>query len=167
MEISTILQDSGLTEQDIKNLLVQNKKIEAVKLVHNATGLGLLESKNLVENIHNSLSNFNSSGKENTNQITITQKDKIEILNLLKEHKKINAVQFVKNITGWNLKDSKDFIDSIENNPSKIETLKFSKSQIKRKSTLFIENKPFFSLKYILIILAVFLLFIYFAFLKK
>ena len=42
--------DNDLMEQ-IKTLLKQNKKIEAVKLVKSATGMGLKESKDFVENI--------------------------------------------------------------------------------------------------------------------
>lgn len=44
-------KDPSYLDYDIRDLLAKNKKIEAVKLVREATGWGLKESKDYVENI--------------------------------------------------------------------------------------------------------------------
>ncbi|WP_375559507.1 ribosomal protein L7/L12 [Bernardetia sp. OM2101] len=45
----------------------------------------------------------------------LTPKLEIEIINLIKQNRIIEAVKRVKEITGLSLKDSKEYVDSIKN----------------------------------------------------
>lgn len=106
---------------EILNLLAQNKKMEAIKLLKDKANLGLKEAKDFVEAIQDgSLNGVNINYNEHTsiekNEPNIDGKrlDIVEILTLIKQGKKIEAVKFVYETAKISLKDAKETVDKIE-----------------------------------------------------
>lgn len=65
-----ILQKNNIGEE-ISILLQQNKKLEAIKLVIDNTGMGLLNAKNFVESIQNKESTFTPEAIENFSNVSV------------------------------------------------------------------------------------------------
>jgi len=57
--IDEFLKASAVSRTDIEQLILQGKKIEAIKVVHDACGLDLRNSKNLVDAIESKQSDIN------------------------------------------------------------------------------------------------------------
>jgi ribosomal protein L7/L12 len=104
-------QDNAMVTQ-IKDLLRQKRKIEAVKIYREATGLGLKESKDFVDAVergespmpHATTLSKSSSGGSLVDQVR----------EALRRGNKIEAVKIYKDATGLGLKESKDFVDALE-----------------------------------------------------
>ena len=113
----TLLQNHGILSQ-VQGLTQKNEIISAIKLVKDKTGLGLKECKDIVESISKTpFSNSKTFG--NTAHFS---KDKIlsennieeELNTLLRENKKIEAIKLVIERAGIDLKDAKNFVESIQ-----------------------------------------------------
>lgn len=63
ISISEIAKKNNIEEQ-LNILLQENRKLEAIKLVIDSTGMGLLSAKNLVESIENGETTFNPETME-------------------------------------------------------------------------------------------------------
>jgi ribosomal protein L7/L12 len=87
-------------ENKVRLLLQQQRKLEAVKLVHDTTHCGLKEAKDYVDN-------FQLAKSHTVNNIDDT------ILTLLAENKKIHAVKYYKDQTGKPLAESLAYVDSL------------------------------------------------------
>ncbi|OCK52647.1 hypothetical protein BA768_11040 [Chryseobacterium sp. CBo1] len=122
----------------VQELIQRNEMISAIKLVKDKTGLGLKESKDLVDNISrfpfSSAQNFNHVSSVSTNEIL--QKNNIgeEINTLLQQNKKLEAIKLLIDNTGMGLHNAKNFVESIQNkettfNPEAIEN--FSNISVK------------------------------------
>lgn len=96
----------------IKLLIKRGYKIEAIKLVRQLSGKGLKEAKEFVE----SLERGENPSINITEPGAIKLEDSIdqEVLTLLKEGKKIEAIKLVRLKTNAGLKEAKDYIDSLE-----------------------------------------------------
>ncbi|MFW9817859.1 MAG: ribosomal protein L7/L12 [Candidatus Thorarchaeota archaeon] len=99
----------------IKNLLVKKRKIEAVKLAREHMHWGLKEAKEYVDALAASL---NTSGEiyaqvphKGSNRNLLLIEGKLQAL--LRENRKIEAVRLVREYTGWGLKESKDYVDQL------------------------------------------------------
>lgn len=81
-DINALLQEHNLNRQEIEELLQQNEKINAIKLVFDKTGLGLKNSKDLVEAIQNTETHFtegNSLGNSNVSVKTLNKNGKLTV----------------------------------------------------------------------------------------
>ncbi|TDG36455.1 hypothetical protein EZJ43_08020 [Pedobacter changchengzhani] len=109
---------------EIANLLNQNKKVEAVKLVKDLTNLGLKDAKDMVEAIEGrSLNGFltpTNSGEIGNNTAenfkeTLKNRglDLAEILKLIEQNKKLEAVKLVHETAKIGLKEAKELVDNL------------------------------------------------------
>jgi len=94
-------------------LLAEESRIAAIKFVREKTGLGLKESKNYVDDLQkNFVKSVQTQLPESLN--VMEEALKTEVLKLIAENKKIVAVKFVKEKTGLGLKESKNYVDKIQ-----------------------------------------------------
>lgn len=99
--LSSMMNISQETENKVRLLLQQNRKVEAVKLVYDTARCGLREAKNYVD--HLQLPTAEKTGN-NIDDI---------ILSLLAENKKIYAVKYYREQTGKSLAESLAYVDSL------------------------------------------------------
>lgn len=102
---------------EVKQMLNQGIKIEAVKLVKEKLGLGLKEAKDFVDDIENGQNPTVSSS-------TLTSSDNLQaidseefvqkIYHLLYKNQKIEAVKLVVDAQGLGLREAKEYVDKIE-----------------------------------------------------
>ena len=104
---------------EIKQVLSAGKKIEAIKLFREATGLGLKEAKDAVEALErgdpvvlSSSSAFpvTAEGFPDINRIARLS----EVAALAKQGQKIEAIKLYREITGVGLKEAKDAVEAME-----------------------------------------------------
>ncbi|MEO0491389.1 MAG: hypothetical protein AAF215_12340 [Cyanobacteria bacterium P01_A01_bin.123] len=95
-------------ESELRSLLANGQRIEALKRVRVTAGWGLKKSKNYLERLE--------IGKPNLVNPTNDPLAEIdnELRSLLAHNRKIEAIKQVRIATGWGLKDSKDYIDQLE-----------------------------------------------------
>jgi ribosomal protein L7/L12 len=96
------------TEEIIQLLLSQNKKIDAVKLVHTLSNCGLKEAMDFVEDISRGQTVLGQ-----TAPIGTVQDIDEEILSYLAQGKKLQAVKIYKNFARIGLAESKDYVDTL------------------------------------------------------
>jgi len=101
--------------EDIKNkasiLVSRNRKLEAVKLVYEATECGLKEAKEYVD----SLETVNIADEKYDLNPDCKDLDS-SILSLMSQGKKLEAVKLYKDITGAGLAESKDYVEDLYEN---------------------------------------------------
>lgn len=92
-------------ELELQSLMANGKKIEAIKLYRERTGAGLAEAKEAVEAFEQgqSLPKTEAPGSDVDR----------EIVSLLEQGKKIQAVKLYRERTGVGLKEAKDAVDAI------------------------------------------------------
>jgi len=92
-------------ENEIKNLLVSGRKIEAIKRYREETGAGLAEAKDAVESLEagRSFPEAQKDDSELTNQV----------IGLLGRGEKIEAVKLYRNKFGGGLKEAKKAVQRI------------------------------------------------------
>lgn len=97
--------DNNNLEADLKSLLADGQKIEAVKLYRERTGAGLAEAKEAVEAL----------GRGDALPQTQTPASDVEseVLPLLEGGKKIQAIKLYRERTGVGLKEAKDAVEAI------------------------------------------------------
>lgn len=93
-------------ESDIRDLLAVGQKIEAIKVYREATGAGLAEAKTAVESIE--------AGEpvQSASELAIPELAE-QIVDLLKQGQKIEAVKLYREHAGVGLKEAKDIVDEI------------------------------------------------------
>ncbi len=92
-------------ELDLQSLLANGKKIEAIKLYRERTGAGLAEAKEAVE----AFEQGQSLPKTEASSSDLDQ----EVVSLLEQGKKIQAVKLYRERTGVGLKEAKDAVDAV------------------------------------------------------
>jgi ribosomal protein L7/L12 len=106
--VSTSLPDNFQSE--IRDLVVQNRKIEAIKRVRKYTGWGLKQAKDYVDSLSEGVSyDIAISSYRN-----ITEGLDDELKSLISQNKKIEAIKLLRKRSGLGLKESKDYIDRLE-----------------------------------------------------
>jgi len=75
-DIDTLLQEHNLDRQEVEELLQQNEKINAIKLVFDKTGLSLKNSKDLVESIQNKETHFTEDGSSSNSNVSVKMLNK-------------------------------------------------------------------------------------------
>lgn len=107
-----------LSDADMQMVLDElhnGRKITAIKIYRELTGLGLVEAKDYVEGLERETKQFGHinqaslQGKETLDPATVP-----EIVHLLQGKRKIDAIKIYRELTGLGLKESKDAIDVLE-----------------------------------------------------
>ena len=110
--------DSGMLTDQIKALLAQGNKIEAIKLARAKTGFPLEAAKDMVETIARAggAPAAPASAPQSINPMELIRNASglsREVLQLVKEGKKIDAIQLIRAKTGLGLKEAKEIVDRI------------------------------------------------------
>ena len=96
---------SDTAGQELVELIRQGRMIEAIKLVREQTGCGLVEAKAAVDKLQREV--VAGSGR-----LAGEEMDKIR--ELLRAGRKIEAIKLHRQQTGAGLKEAKDAVDAIE-----------------------------------------------------
>ncbi len=112
------------TMQEIKFLITRNRKLDAIKLVREATGMGLPEAKNWVDNYNTNISSYIRTVSTDTYTPTQTNnniynvggamvsKDTFEQIQVAtKQGKKLDAIKILREANNLGLKEAKDCIE--------------------------------------------------------
>lgn len=95
-------------EEEIRALIAQGKRVQAVKKAMELKQVGLKEAKDYVD----SLAGF---GPPDTASAGVSRETlEFEIRELLARGRKIDAIKKVRQLTNWGLREAKDFVDSVE-----------------------------------------------------
>lgn len=110
--------DHGLLTDQIKALLARGKKLEAIKLAHSKTGFTLEAAKDMVETIEkaDSAATAQSHAPATVDPIALIRNAKDlsnEVLQLVKQGRKIDAIQLIRDRTGLGLKEAKEIVDRL------------------------------------------------------
>ena len=92
--------------QELQALLAQKRVIDAIKLCRERTGLGLKEAKDLVDAV--------AEGRDAVVPAAPTASTDFDLLPLLREGRKIEAIKLYRERTGVGLKEAKDAVDALE-----------------------------------------------------
>jgi len=92
-------------ENQVRDLLAQDKKIEAIKTFRQATGTSLKEAMDAVENI--------GSGSSWQRAKIISAERHDQITDLLRQNRKVEAIRLYRETTGVGLKEAKDAVEEI------------------------------------------------------
>jgi ribosomal protein L7/L12 len=95
-------------EEQIRGLLRQSKKIQAIKLYHEATGVGLKEAKDAVEAMER------GQAVAAIPTVVTDAASQGAIVDLLRQGKKIQAIKLYRDATGAGLADAKEAVEALE-----------------------------------------------------
>ena len=104
----------------VRAALADGLKIEAIKLYREASGAGLAEAKKFVEDLEAGRTPGTSPGRVGSND------DIDQIQAAVFAGEKIKAIKLYRGSTGEGLKESKDFIDALEDELRRTEPGKFT-----------------------------------------
>lgn len=105
-------------KQEILSLVQQNRKIEAIKWVIDHSDLGLKQAKDYVENLlDHSIENSNSATFQNATDHANSSLPMQEIKLLIQQDRHIEAIKLVRNSLNIGLKEAKEFVENLANNP--------------------------------------------------
>jgi ribosomal protein L7/L12 len=110
--------DHGLLPDQIRALLARGNKIEAIKLARSRTGFPLEAAKDMVETIEKASGATATPGSapQSVDPIALIRNAKDlsqDVLQLVKQGKKIDAIQLIRSRTGLGLKEAKEIVDRI------------------------------------------------------
>lgn len=111
-------------EEQMKILLSQGQKIQAIALLREATGIGLAEAKRAVEELEVTgslpIGTVNSPSYDRDEQRGTPQKerhtasaDERELLALLENGKKVQAIKLYRQKTGVELREAKEAVERL------------------------------------------------------
>ena len=103
--------DISDAENEVQQLMIQGRKIEAIKRVRALTGMGLKDAKDYVE----ALPDTPPSTHLGSSRLPLPIEPpglEAEVRRLLAQHRKIEAVKRVRERMGVNLKQAKDYVES-------------------------------------------------------
>ncbi|MCX5469600.1 50S ribosomal protein L7/L12 [Acinetobacter nematophilus] len=105
--------------QEIRLLLQQNRKVEAVKYVKDHSDLGLKEAKDYVDQFQNQAQFFANqyASQSSADSDTPLQTHQQELQSLIQQGRKIEAIKIVMDQSQLGLKDAKDLVEELERNP--------------------------------------------------
>ena len=94
-------------EREVRLLLAQGQKIEAIKKVRHLTGQGLKEAKDYVDSLEKS--------RPSTDPTTAPSQVRLEaeVRDLVAQGRRVEAIKRAMDIRRRGLKDAKDFVDSL------------------------------------------------------
>ncbi len=97
----------------VKTMIANDKKLEAIKLIKDTLGIGLIEAKDMADKIAENTNIIGLMPKNNENTTSMADLS-AQVINLLQQRQKIEAVKLAKEVLGVGLKEAKDFVDEIE-----------------------------------------------------
>jgi ribosomal protein L7/L12 len=104
--------DAAPIEAQVKALIAQGKKIEAIKLMRESNGLSLEAAKDSVEAIEqHGRSTLGEMGMMST--IRLAQQLSKEVHELVASGQKVEAIRLVRDQTGLGLKEAKELVDRL------------------------------------------------------
>ena len=121
VKVSSVLNDllegkpattAGVDVARVDQLARAGKKIEAIKLLREQTGLGLKDAKEAVEAIERGES-VNLSPAPTTSVHVVSGVDTARVTQLLMQGKKVDAIKLVREETGLGLKEATDVVDAL------------------------------------------------------
>ena len=92
-------------ENQVRDLLAQDEKIEAIKAFRQATGTNLKEAMDAVDNI--------GSGSSWQRAKIIPAERHDQITDLLRQNRKVEAIRIYRETTGVGLKEANDAVEEI------------------------------------------------------
>jgi ribosomal protein L7/L12 len=102
-------------ENQVRTMLAQNQRIEAIKWVRHQTGWGLKRSKDYVDEIAREILPSLPAEKE-------AALDR-EVNALFQQGVYIEAIKRVREVTGWGLRECKDYVDRLSSSTSASEAM--------------------------------------------
>jgi ribosomal protein L7/L12 len=93
-------------ERQVRYLLAEGRKIEAIKLYREQTGMGLKGAKDAVEAIQRGVPTSQPEGVDEPFQS--------ELVSLLGQGKKVQAIKLYRERTGAGLKEAKDAVEAVQ-----------------------------------------------------
>ena len=104
--------DAMPIEAQVKALIAQGRKIEAIKLIREANGLSLEAARDSVEAIEqHGRPTLGEMGMMST--IRLAQQLSKEVHELVASGQKVEAIKLVRDQTGLGLKESKELVDRL------------------------------------------------------
>ncbi|MBI5759325.1 MAG: ribosomal protein L7/L12 [Planctomycetales bacterium] len=94
----------AVVEGQVRQLLADGRKIEAIRIYREATKVGLAEAKYAVEELERNASTDVSKHDDDSDE---------DLLQLLREGEKIEAIKRHRGRTGAGLKESKDYVEAL------------------------------------------------------
>jgi len=149
----TLLQKHNILSE-VEELIRKKEQISAIKLIKDTLGLGLKESKDIVDDLlkdefinmitDHSTNNVSRKGSQHNN---IAE----QVRNLLHQNKKLEVVKLVYDTGEMNLKNAKDFVESIEGRENIFKPKQandFERNTVQhpienKRSTLYVENNSY------------------------
>src|SRR3990167_7039470 len=120
---------------NVQAALERGSAIEAVKLLREATGLGLKEAKDLIDQHHR--------GRTTTIAVGDTASTlPPEVLSALQQGKKIEAIRLLREKTGLGLKDAKEAVESIQAKGEGMPAFRSPGEVAKSSNTLWLPAAP-------------------------
>jgi large subunit ribosomal protein L7/L12 len=113
------VEDMDALVGEVEALVISGKKIQAIKLYRERTGLGLREAKEAIDLLESSLllhgpSSLNTAGLNTEGSMPVAEPPGEDVRGLLLAGKKIQAIKLYREQTGASLKDAKAAIDLLE-----------------------------------------------------
>lgn len=104
------------TRDEVVKMIMQDRKIPAIKYVKDNTGVGLAEAKAFVDSVEATCEKIQLQSPETQSQGFDGVSDELVKLvkNLLFEGRKMEAIKIVKDNSNWGLKECKDFVERLE-----------------------------------------------------
>lgn len=115
--------DMEALQVEVEHLLIQGRKINAIKLYRERTGLGLREAKDAIDLIENTLLVRGPSPLTRAQTVEVNPNEEREINmealtgeieRLLIQNEKIKAIKLYRERTGLGLREAKDAVEQIE-----------------------------------------------------
>jgi len=98
---------------EVQSLLIQGRKIEAIKLLKEGSGIPLEAAKTAVDAMEKLGTLGTTTLSITTNTTTLSQQDSAEIQRLIRQGEKIEAIKLIRDRTGLGLKEAKDVADRL------------------------------------------------------
>ncbi len=111
--------DPGLPdefEREVRVLLAQGQKIEAIKYVREATNWGLKAAKDFVDAVQDNpygASDETFSAVRTSRSASLPAEVLVEVRAFVRQGRTIEAIKRVREATDWGLKEAKDYVDTL------------------------------------------------------
>lgn len=99
------------TRDEVVKMIMQDRKIPAVKYVKDNAGVGLAEAKAFVDSVEATILEGQVTQSPSSNGLSDELVNLVK--NLLFEGRKIEAIKVVKDNSNWDLKECKDFVERL------------------------------------------------------
>ncbi|MFC1743037.1 ribosomal protein L7/L12 [Candidatus Riflebacteria bacterium] len=114
-------------KKEIVTLLAEEKKIQAIKVYREATGLDLKEAKDYIDARQAELQQQPVKGTGHPTGLDSEKRN--EIMSEIFAGRKVAAIKIYRDVTGQGLKEAKEFVDGLQAELQKKHPQKFSTPQ--------------------------------------